>query len=174
MTRYLLSLGHRRIGYVVGPPEQRAAHDRFSGYQDALSEEEIDGRPLLLSDTETITLRQVSLAVQKLLDGQPQPDGHFFATMMRWLLAPMRLSMKQVSECRLIYPLPGFDDVVLSRQVWPALTTIKQPICEIAKAGTNLLLDILNDEELTHIAHEIPTSLIVRKSTGPPMNASLP
>ena len=37
MTRYLLSLGHRRIGYVFGLAESRAAHDRFAGYRDALA-----------------------------------------------------------------------------------------------------------------------------------------
>ena len=41
MTRYLLGLGHRRIGYVVGPREQRAAHDRFAGYRDTLAEAEV-------------------------------------------------------------------------------------------------------------------------------------
>jgi len=172
MTRYLLSLGHKRIGYVVGPPEQRAAHERFNGYQDALNEEGIEIVPALIGYGDD-HFEAGFTEVQKLLAGKPRPTaifcnndemaaGAYAAVYEAGLRVPADVS------------IAGFDDVALSRQIWPALTTIKQPICELAKAGTNLLIDILNDKELTHISLEIPTSLIVRKSTRPPKNASQP
>jgi LacI family transcriptional regulator len=172
MTRYLLSLGHRRIGYVVGPQEQRAAYDRFNGYQAALSEEGIEFIPALVGYGDD-HFSAGSTAAQKLLDSDPRPTvifcnndemaaGAYAAVYEAGLRVPGDMS------------IAGFDDVALSQQVWPALTTIKQPICEIAKAGTNLLLEILNNEELTQISQEIPTSLIVRKSTGPPKSDSHP
>jgi len=172
MTRYLLSLGHRRIGYVVGPQEQRAAYDRFNGYQAALSEEGIEISPALVGYGDD-HFSAGSTAAQKLLDSDPRPTvifcnndemaaGAYAAVYEAGLRVPGDMS------------IAGFDDVALSQQVWPALTTIKQPICEIAKAGTNLLLEILNNEELTQISQEIPTSLIVRKSTGPPKSDSHP
>jgi LacI family transcriptional regulator len=172
MTRYLLSLGHKRIGYVVGPPEQRAAHERFNGYQDALNEGGIEIVPALIGYGDDHFEAGIT-EVQKLLAGKPRPTaifcnndemaaGAYAAVYEAGLRVPAEIS------------IAGFDDVALSRQLWPALTTIKQPICEMAKAGTTLLLDILNDKELTQIFLEIPTSLIVRKSTGPPENASRP
>jgi LacI family transcriptional regulator len=172
MTSYLLRLGHRRIGYVVGPPEQRAAQDRFKGYQDALSEEGIEIIPTLVGYGDDHFMTGFT-AVQKLLDNNSRPTaifcnndemaaGAYAAVYEAGLKVPADIS------------IAGFDDVALSRQIWPALTTIKQPICEIAEAGTNLLLNILNDEELTQISQELPTSLIVRKSTGPPKRVSHP
>ncbi len=170
MTRYLLSQGHKHIGYVVGPPEQRAAHDRVNGYKDALSEEGIVITPELIGYGDD-HFEAGFTAVQKLLDVQPRPTaifcnndemaaGAYAAVYEAGLRVPADLS------------IAGFDDVALSRQVWPSMTTIKQPICEIAKAGTHLLLEILNGKELAQISHEIPTTLIIRKSTAPPRKES--
>lgn len=169
MTRYLLSLGHERIGYVIGPPEQRAAHERFNGYQDALSEEGIEILPALLGYGDDHFEAGFD-AVQKLLTVQPRPTalfcnndemaaGAYAAVFEAGLKVPGDISVA------------GFDDVALSRQVWPALTTVRQPICEIAKAGTMLLLDVLNKNELTAISQQIPTTLIVRESTSSPLSA---
>jgi LacI family transcriptional regulator len=172
MTHYLQSLGHKRIGYVVGPPEQRAAHDRFNGYQDALSEEGIVIAHELIGYGDD-HFEAGFTAVQKLLDVQPRPTAVFCNNDEMAAGASAA-----VYEAGLSVPgdisIAGFDDVTLARQVWPALTTIKQPICEIAQAGTQLLLGILNGKELTQISQEISTTLVVRKSTGPPKGGAHP
>ncbi len=60
----------------------------------------------------------------------------------------------------------GFDDIPLSRQVWPALTTVRQPIRKIAELATNLLLQIFKKEELETFKYELATELIIRESTA--------
>jgi DNA-binding LacI/PurR family transcriptional regulator len=59
----------------------------------------------------------------------------------------------------------GFDDIPLSRQIWPPLTTVRQPIHDMATTAAKLLVSLLQGEEPSDLAVEIPTELVVRKST---------
>jgi DNA-binding LacI/PurR family transcriptional regulator len=60
----------------------------------------------------------------------------------------------------------GFDDIPLAQQVWPALTTVCQPIYDLAAAATRMLIGLLNLEAPPRQV-EIPTRLIIRASTAP-------
>jgi len=64
----------------------------------------------------------------------------------------------------------GFDDIPIATQSWPPLTTIVQPIKQMAKRATSLLLDIVsgNTPSLQDVVEEIPSSLVHRKSTAQP------
>ena len=170
MTRYLLGLGHERIAYVVGPLEQRAANDRFAGYKAALSEKGIEIAPALIGYGDDHFTAGFT-AVQKILEIDPRPTAVFCNN--DEMAAGANAA---VFEAGLRVPadvsVAGFDDVALSRQIWPPLTTIRQPIYEIAEVATDLLLRILNGEQAIDSFREIPTGLIVRKSTGPPLGAS--
>jgi LacI family transcriptional regulator len=64
----------------------------------------------------------------------------------------------------------GFDDAPLAGQVWPALTTIRQPIPDMAAAAAKLLLGILGEKPADHSKHIISSSLTFRQSTGPAPN----
>jgi LacI family transcriptional regulator len=64
----------------------------------------------------------------------------------------------------------GFDDAPLASQVWPALTTIRQPIPDMAAEAVQLLLSTLSGEPADHSEHVLPSSLMFRQSTGPAPN----
>jgi LacI family transcriptional regulator len=64
----------------------------------------------------------------------------------------------------------GFDDAPLASQVWPALTTIRQPIADMAAQAAELLLRTLSGEPADHSKHVLPSSLTFRQSTGPAPN----
>jgi LacI family transcriptional regulator len=170
MTRYLLGLGHKRIAYVVGPLEQRAAHDRFEGYKAALTENEIEINSALIGYGDDHFATGFTV-VQKILQANPRPTAVFCNN--DEMAAGANAA---VFEAGLRVPadvsVAGFDDVALSRQVWPSLTTIKQPIYEMAEVATNLLLSILNGEEANGSFREIPTGLIVRQSNASPSAVS--
>jgi DNA-binding LacI/PurR family transcriptional regulator len=59
----------------------------------------------------------------------------------------------------------GFDNIPLSRQIWPPLTTVEQPISEIAEKATKHLIALLRGEEVECLHCDIPTRLVIRKST---------
>jgi LacI family transcriptional regulator len=59
----------------------------------------------------------------------------------------------------------GFDDVPLAEQTFLRLTTVRQPIHDIATMAVNMLLDRIKDKTLPYCWHQLPTNLIIREST---------
>ena len=163
MTKYLLSLGHRRIGYILGPASQKAAHDRFDGYRAALAEFEIVYDPDLVRQGDDHFQTGVADS-QALLQVSPRPTAIFANNdeMAAGALFGMYESGLRVPDD---ISIAGFDDISLSTQVWPPLTTVRQPIVEIAETATRLLINILEDKEISEFRHIIPTELVVRGST---------
>jgi LacI family transcriptional regulator len=68
----------------------------------------------------------------------------------------------------------GFDDSPLASQVWPALTTIRQPISDMAAEAAELLLCNLRGEPVENLKHMLPSTLTFRQSTGPAPNRARP
>lgn len=164
MTRYLLSQGHRRIGFIKGPPEQKAGHDRFDGFRVALAEEGIDIDPALMTQGDDHFDSGCSCA-RTLLNVRPRPTAIFANNdemASGVLVTAHQTGISLPGDLSVV----GFDDIPLSRQVWPALTTVRQPIRKIAELATRLLIRILEGEELDTLKHELPTSLVIRESTS--------
>ena len=166
MTRYLLDLGHRRIGYVLGLQETRAAHDRFAGYRDALAEAGVGYDEALVRFGNDL-FDAGRDAAHSLLQMPTRPTAIFCSN--DEMAAGVCVA---VHETGLHIPgdvsVAGFDDIALARQIWPPLTTVRQPIYEIATTATRLLIDLLGHRPPESPHHEIPTSLVIRESTAGP------
>jgi LacI family transcriptional regulator len=164
MTNYLISIGHRRIGFIHGPEDQRAGHDRFTGYKKAIREAGIE------LDSDIITYGDDHFnsgfrAAKHLLKLKPMPSAIFCNN--DEMAAG---SISAVFEAGLKIPndisVAGFDDIPLASQVWPPLTTVQQPIYIIAEIATNMLIRLLKGENTTDLYHEVDTALVIRKSTA--------
>ncbi len=163
LTEYLISLGHRRIGFVGGKPTHGASVDRLKGYTQALQGHGITYRKSLVNegDFSFETGRDVG---RKLLKLSKPPTAIFAANddMASGVLVAARERgvdvPGQLSVC-------GYDDISLARQTWPPLTTVRQPIREVAGHAAQLLIDKLNGKPVDDI--RLHSELIVRESTGP-------
>jgi len=62
----------------------------------------------------------------------------------------------------------GFDNIPQSAMVYPALTTVQQPLEQMGRVATQMLLAILNNPKKTINRIELPTELIIRSSSSPP------
>jgi LacI family transcriptional regulator len=166
MTEYLLQLGHTRIGYVRGPADQKAGADRHDGYRDALAAAGLRYDPDLVrqGDDQFEAGREAACS----LLGMREPPTVIFCNNDEMAAG----ACVAVREAGLLLPedvsVAGFDDIPLARQVWPALTTVCQPIYDLAAAATQMLIELLNGQTLPALSIEIPTHLIVRASTAPP------
>lgn len=164
MTRYLLLQGHRQIGFIRGPQEQKAGYDRFGGFAAALTEYGVAVEPDLAAQGDDHFETGFSRA-QALLSAAPRPTAIFANNdemAAGVLAAAYQLKISVPAELS----VAGFDDIPLSRQVRPALTTVRQPIREIARLATKLLIQILAGDELHTLTYELPTELIIRESTS--------
>jgi LacI family transcriptional regulator len=163
MTDYLLGLGHRRIGFIVGHPDHHVSGLRLRGYQGALETHGIPFQPQLVRQGHFVFDSGLDAARQLLTMAQPpsaifasnddMAAGVLMAAHEMGITVPERLSVA------------GFDDTYIARTVWPRLTTVHQPSYDLAYTAADLLLQMLQTGAVPkpiRLAHR----LICRASTG--------
>lgn len=164
MTCHLIALGHERIGFIAGHPDHRAISLRLEGYKAALIENQIAIDKTLIEQGDN-SFESGEEAARRLLALEQKPTAVFAANddmAAGVIMAAHRMNMKipqQISVC-------GFDDTPVAHQLWPALTTIKQPIRAMAKKATELLLKQIKGKDVQLPASILTSTLIVRESTG--------
>jgi LacI family transcriptional regulator len=160
---HLASLGHRRIGFIKGPPEHRAAALRYDGFLDALREAGIDDEPWTMTGDFTFK-SGVEAAEQLLRESVP-------VTAIACANDDMAAgAMLALHRARLDIPeaisVTGFDDTPMSEIVWPPLTTVRQPIKDLAERAVHLLVEHQSKGGVHNDL--LPFELIVRESTSRP------
>lgn len=159
--RHLASLGHRRIGFVKGPVEHQAATLRYTGFTDALREAAVADEPSTASGD--FTFKSGVEAAEQLLSG----DGGITAIacanddMAAGVMLALHRAGRQIPAD---VSVTGFDDTPMSEIVWPPLTTIRQPIKDLAERAVHLLTANRQDEEPG--GELLPFELVVRESTA--------
>lgn len=165
MTRYLASLGHRRIGFVVGHPDHGAVGTRYTGFQIGLEDSGIDLDEDLIEQGYNSFESGVE-AGRALLAKKKRPTA-IFASNDDMAAGIMKVAHELGISVPGELSVAGFDDVPLASYVWPSLTTIRQPIRAMAERATEVLLLRLAGRSTDDLPRVIESELIVRDSTGP-------
>jgi len=138
-TQYLIGLGHKRIGCISGPSPVTPSAQRLQGFEQAMREAGLPIDPSLIVSGD-FRYQSGESAMQKLLDN-PQPPTAVFAFNDMMALGAIRAiynkNLKVPSDISLI----GFDDIPLSQAIFPTLTTMAQPIQEMASLVVDLLIE---------------------------------
>ena len=166
MTEYLLNLGHRRIGFIVGHPDHGSSHDRLAGYRSALERHSIAFDEDLVEQG-FFDFESGYSCAQTLLSKTTRPTAIFASN------DPMAMGVLSVAhEMGLDIPrelsVAGFDDSPLARHAWPPLTTVCQPIAEVAQLATEVLMQRLQGRAEADTDHRLQAELVCRTSTGSP------
>jgi LacI family transcriptional regulator len=138
MTAALIALGHRRIGYIHGNPAQGAAPRRFAGYRQALAAAGLRFDPALAVAGD-FTFRTGLEGCARLLALDHPPTAVFAANddmAMGAVVAAQRRGLQVPADLS----VAGFDDSPIASQVWPQLTTVRQPVAEMAEAAVDMLV----------------------------------
>ncbi|QCP54293.1 LacI family transcriptional regulator [Trinickia violacea] len=166
---HLAELGHRRIAFISGDETIEGVRDRRRAYEDTLERLELPRDPALVT---TGDLTQVTgfEAASRLLALEEPPTAIFAANDLSAFGA-----IAAVREAGLRVPddisVIGFDDIPMAAQVHPALTTVRQPFQQMARAAVNTLLASLDGTEASAARMTLPAELVVRQSTGQVSNA---
>lgn len=139
MTRHLLSLGHRNIGFIVGAPNQTASGERYAGFAAALAEGGLAPRAEWVKQGQ-FTYRSGLLATEQLLSGSRRPSA-IFASNDDMAAAAIAVAHRLHLDVPRDLTIVGFDDTPLATTIWPALTTIRQPVAAMARKAIEMLLD---------------------------------
>jgi len=169
MTQYLISLGHKRIGFIKGLSRHGAAMLRLLGYQDALRDSGIALDEALVRDG-NFRFQSGADAAEQLLRQKERPTAIFASNdeMAAGAVATAhRLGVSIPRELSVV----GFDDVPYATITWPALTTVHQPIVEMGAAAAGLLVAGIQSKKNEAAASAPSVSfqheMKIRGSTGP-------
>lgn len=165
-TEYLLSLGHRRVGFIGGSPELLCAEERLSGYRSALEAAGSPVPPELVRPgnfSDEMGYKQ-TLAMMEL----DEPPTAIFAgsdSQALGVYAALRELAKRVPED---VSVVGFDDTFPAPLVTPALTTVRQPLADMGRFAVRNLLRLLEGRPPSSMRVQLATTLVIRGSTAPP------
>ena len=167
-ARHLLSLGHQRLGMIVGPAGADAVVARSAGFCEELAK---SGMSLDEGDIDPagFDYHLAHAAAIRMLSRTRRPSAifcHNDQLAIATLNAATALGIKVPEELSVV----GFDDVGMAAWERFSLTTIKQPIQEIAACAVDLLMARLNDRQRPVQSFTLPCRLIQRGSTGPMKN----
>jgi LacI family transcriptional regulator len=138
MTSHLIDLGHQRIGFMIGHPNQTASARRLAGYQKAIVDRGAD-RAAELVVQGLFTYRSGLDAAEALLALEDRPTA-VFASNDDMAAATVAVAHRLGLDVPGDLTVAGFDDTALATTIWPALTTVRQPIVEMAEAAVQTLV----------------------------------
>jgi LacI family transcriptional regulator len=167
VTRHLIGLGHRRIGFIGGDPNQSASTLRQQGYADALREAGLPADPALIAAGD-FTYRSGLAAAEALLALPDRPSA-IFASNDDMAAAVVAVAHRRGLDVPRELSVCGFDDTAMATTIWPELTTVRQPIAGMARAAVALLAKALDSAAPDAVQHrQLPFELVVRGSTAGP------
>ena len=137
MTRHLLALGHRRIGFIAGAANQTVSSLRQAGYARALSEAGLEQAAELLVSGD-FTYRS-GLTATEILLALPERPTAIFASNDDMAAAAVAVAHRHRLDVPKDLSVCGFDNSAMSTTIWPEITTIEQPVADMARQATTLL-----------------------------------
>lgn len=138
MTRHILSLEHVRIGFITGHPNQTASARRLAGFRAAMAEVNLDVPDELIAHG-MFNYRSGLDAAEILLALEQRPSA-IFASNDDMAAATVAIAHRLGLDVPGDLTVAGFDDAPLATIIWPELTTVRQPITDMASAAVELLV----------------------------------
>ncbi len=162
---YLIGLGHRRIGFIMGQRHLTSAVERFKGYRDALQAQGIPFDPDLVVDGEF--LQGESYVVADQLLSLPNRPTAIFASNDLSAFGAMDAARNRGLSIPRDVSILGFDDIPQSASVRPALTTVRQPLMDMGQIATRMLLEYIENPLQPRERIFLDTELVIRDSCAP-------
>jgi LacI family xylobiose transport system transcriptional regulator len=165
-TRHLIDLGHRRIGAITGPPAMMCAEARLDGYRTAMR---AAGLPVAAEWERYGDFHRGAgeLLAREML-ALPEPPTAIFAGSDAQAIGVMHAVKAAGLDVPGDVSIVGFDDLSIAELTDPKLTTVRQPLREMAEQATNLVLRLPDEPALGQMRIELATTLVVRESTAAP------
>jgi LacI family transcriptional regulator len=143
MTRHLLELGHRRIGFIVGNPDQTASAERLEGARAAVAM--VKGAELVVVPG-AFTYASGLRAAEQLLDADRPPTA-IFASNDDMAAAAVSVAHRRHLDVPRDLTVVGFDDTTVATTLWPPLTTVRQPVRQMAAVALDRLIRVLRSTD---------------------------
>jgi LacI family transcriptional regulator len=167
VAEHLAKLGHGRIALIAGPSSYRSAHERLSGFSDALADHGV-ALPQEYVVEGAYTFESGFAAAESLLSRFPRPTAIFACNdeMAAGVYKAAYLKGLQIPKDLTVV---GYDDAPLASRIWPSLTTVRLPIRDMGKiAAERLIAKIQHPDGPAAPASTVHPHLVVRDSSSRP------
>ncbi len=165
-TKYLIDKGHRRIGFVRGSAKVKDAQDRYLGFLKALKDHGISHTEKFDYQTD-FKEPSAADAVRHYFSGRfTPPSALFFVNDTLAMIALNELRALKL-RCPDDVSIMGFDGIDAGRYTDPALTTVLQPIYEMARDAVQEAMSIIETKKRQKGARYFSAKIIERGSVGP-------
>jgi LacI family transcriptional regulator len=167
MTKHLLGLGHKDIGFLRGHPEHGSSHRRYDGFVKAMHEADLEPRAEWIKQGQNSFASGLEAGKALFGQGGDLPSA-IFASNDEMAFGVMAYAQQAGVRIPDEVSVVGFDDTPGSMVIWPHLTTIRQPVTDLAYAAADMLLsraDVDDDApSFTDTRRELPFELVTRDS----------
>ncbi len=162
MTRYLVGLGHRQIGFIGGLPTVSTARERLAGFRAGMA---AAGQSSEVVEHADFTYAGGEAAARRLLE---RDLTAIFA-------ANDQMALGALSACRAAgvavpdqMTVVGFGNTAAAEHAVPSLSTVSMPRHQLGVEAMQAVLDALSIESTTVRPRRLPFYLVIRESSGPP------
>ncbi len=138
VTAHLLNLGHRRIGFILGRPEHGATEQRYLGFIDEMRAHQV-AIDYDLVQTGNFQFSDGLVCAERMLSAKSPPSA-IFASNDDMAAAVVSMARKFGLSLPGQLSVAGFDDAPIATMLWPELTTVRQPVSEMARVAADLII----------------------------------
>ena len=164
LMAYLTGKGQKRIAYIGGPKDLKIQADRFKGYKKGLAEAGIPFDPELVTDGDT-TRGGGYQAAQRLFACKSPPQAITCINDLTAIGVLHAASERGLAVGRDLV-VAGFDGIADAEHTSPPLTTLNQPLYDIARTLVKMLVATIQDKLLEERQVQLQPELLIRESTG--------
>jgi LacI family transcriptional regulator len=169
VTAHFIKLGHRRIGFILGHPGHGATEQRYLGFVDEMRAHQIPVVPELVQ-TGNFVFADGLICAERMLRAASPPTA-IFASNDDMAAAVISMARKVGLDLPSQLSVAGFDDAPLAAMIWPELTTVRQPVADMARRAADLIIQLEPrrkgwPEPMPR--HLFDHELIIRNSTARP------
>ncbi|MED0714933.1 MULTISPECIES: LacI family DNA-binding transcriptional regulator [Aeribacillus] len=161
-TEYLISLGHKRIGFLSGPMDVILSRDRLKGFKQGMMQHDIAIEPNLIQEGDFSFESGFNL-MTKLL-ALTEPPTAVFASSDEMAIGAIKAIKAKGLKVPDDISIVGFDDIKFASIFEPALTTVSQPMFEIGQKAMELLIKLIQKDKLEKTQYILEDQLVIRET----------
>ena len=172
ITQHIISLGHSRIGFIIGTVDQAASTLRLAGFRAALQEAGIEAIDELIIQGAFSYLSGFEAADQLL--GSKSPPTAILSSNDDMAAGVIAMAHRHQIDVPEDLTVCGFDDTFFATTLWPTITTIRQPIAEMSRLAIEMLEKTIHgyrrhpDRGIKNACKQLDFLLMLRASDAPP------
>lgn len=164
MTTFFLKRGHRRVAIIRAPlTDKTSGFERFRGYQDAMRAYGVEPDHSLVMRS-NFKIESTYKSVKRFLKTQQMVTA-IFATSDLMAMGAIKCLKDHGIRVPQDVEVAGFDDIPMASYYIPSITTVRQPITEMGKTATKMLIREINGDKVKNRSIILPYQLICREST---------